>query len=33
LTGAPPFGPRPTLVLSLLNLDLVLLFLGSQDHE
>ena len=25
LTGAPPFGPRPTLVLSLLNLDLVLL--------
>src|SRR3954454_20719886 len=24
-TGAPPFGPRPTLVLSLLNLDLVLL--------
>jgi two-component system nitrogen regulation sensor histidine kinase NtrY len=25
LTGAPPFGPRPALVLSLLNLDLVLL--------
>src|SRR5260370_15714479 len=25
LTGAPPFGPRPTLVLLLLNLDLVLL--------
>jgi two-component system, NtrC family, nitrogen regulation sensor histidine kinase NtrY len=25
LTGAPPFGPKPTLVLSLLNLDLVLL--------
>ena len=25
LTGAPPFGPRPILVLSLLNLDLVLL--------
>src|SRR5438309_114161 len=25
LSGAPPFGPRPTLVLSLLNLDLVLL--------
>src|SRR5204862_1056297 len=25
LAGAPPFGPRPTLVLSLLNLDLVLL--------
>src|ERR1700751_2824985 len=25
LTGAPPFGPRPCAVLSLLNLDLVLL--------
>jgi two-component system, NtrC family, nitrogen regulation sensor histidine kinase NtrY len=25
LTGAPPFGPRPVVVLSLLNLDLVLL--------
>src|SRR5215470_19901207 len=25
LTGAPPFGPRPGAVLSLLNLDLVLL--------
>src|SRR3979490_2634514 len=25
LTGAPPFGPRPTLVLLLLNLHLVLL--------
>src|SRR5256885_14685264 len=25
LPGAPPFGPRPTLVLSLLNLDLGLL--------
>src|SRR5579862_1684646 len=25
LTGAPPFGPRPTVVLTLLNLDLVLL--------
>lgn len=25
LTGAPPFGPRPNAVLSLLNLDLVLL--------
>jgi two-component system nitrogen regulation sensor histidine kinase NtrY len=25
LTGAPPFGPHPTAVLSLLNLDLVLL--------
>src|ERR1700686_575703 len=25
LTGAPPFGPRPAVVLSLLNLDLVLL--------
>src|SRR6266404_5051458 len=25
LTGAPPFGPRPGVVLSLLNLDLVLL--------
>src|SRR3954463_3002184 len=27
LTGAPPFGPRPAVVLSLLNLDLVLLLL------
>src|SRR5437667_12662153 len=27
LTGAPPFGPHPALVLSLLNLDLVLLLL------
>src|SRR5438045_9567561 len=26
LTGAPPFGPRPTLVLSLLTLALLLLF-------
>src|SRR5439155_27368760 len=25
LTGAPPFGPRPTLVLSLLNIDILLL--------
>src|SRR5215467_6626260 len=25
LTGAPPFGPRPNAVLSLLNLDLILL--------
>src|SRR5271167_4304420 len=25
LTGAPPFGPHPVVVLSLLNLDLVLL--------
>src|SRR5437660_10797973 len=25
LTGAPPFGPRPGVVLTLLNLDLVLL--------
>ncbi|HYM71983.1 MAG TPA: PAS domain-containing sensor histidine kinase [Stellaceae bacterium] len=25
LTGAPPFGPRPVVVLALLNLDLVLL--------
>src|SRR5260370_22883240 len=25
LTGAPPFGPRPKVVLTLLNLDLVLL--------
>src|ERR1700682_5666156 len=25
LTGAPPFGPRPRVVLTLLNLDLVLL--------
>ncbi|HEY1433513.1 MAG TPA: PAS domain-containing sensor histidine kinase [Stellaceae bacterium] len=25
LTGAPPFGPHPTAVLSLLNLDLILL--------
>src|SRR6266853_3849664 len=25
LTGAPPFGPRPDIVLLLLNLDLVLL--------
>src|SRR6202049_4637979 len=25
LTGAPPFGPHPNAVLSLLNLDLVLL--------
>src|SRR2546429_9569893 len=25
LTGAPPFGPHPGIVLSLLNLDLVLL--------
>src|SRR6195256_6967532 len=25
LTGAPPFGPRPVVVLSLLNLDLILL--------
>jgi len=25
LTGSPPFGPRPVVVLSLLNLDLVLL--------
>src|SRR6266478_1517671 len=25
LTGAPPFGPRPGVVLSLLNLDLILL--------
>src|SRR6267143_3758107 len=25
LTGAPPFGPRPTLVLALLQIDLVLL--------
>jgi two-component system, NtrC family, nitrogen regulation sensor histidine kinase NtrY len=27
LTGAPPFGPRPAVVLSLLNLDLILLLL------
>ncbi|HWD58396.1 MAG TPA: PAS domain-containing sensor histidine kinase [Stellaceae bacterium] len=27
LTGAPPFGPHPVVVLSLLNLDLVLLLL------
>ena len=27
LTGAPPFGPRPGVVLSLLYLDLVLLLL------
>src|SRR5436309_9474927 len=27
LTGGPPFGPRPAVVLSLLNLDLVLLLL------
>jgi two-component system nitrogen regulation sensor histidine kinase NtrY len=25
LTGAPPFGPRPNVVLTLLNLDLILL--------
>src|ERR1700739_2315092 len=25
LTGAPPFGPHPSAVLSLLNLDLILL--------
>ncbi|HLY45756.1 MAG TPA: PAS domain-containing sensor histidine kinase [Stellaceae bacterium] len=27
LTGAPPFGPRPTVVLTLLNLDLALLLI------
>src|SRR3979490_803146 len=25
LTGAPPFGPRPKVVLTLLNVDLILL--------
>jgi len=32
LTGAPPFGPHPSAVLSLLNLDLILLLaLGAKS--